>query len=147
MIDDGFMLDPELRPALSAWLGRELLPDVWRHCPTGHRILVVPTPSTDTYKGLIVKPRSVQEREAMEAGSGCIIGVGPRVGKPGAPHPVGVECEDPRDLLGQFVIFRKMGGVNIETTEEDSEFGGKHALLMLTDRDILLLGERLVLSE
>jgi len=147
MIDYGFLLDPELRPALYKWMGRTPNPDLWEQHVTGHRVLIVPTPVLETWKGILYKPRSAHEREQLEAGSGCVVAVGSRVGKPGAPHPVGVECDDPRDLLGRFVLFRQLQGVNLRTSEDDSEFGGQHALIMLTDRDILSVGQGLVMED
>ena len=147
MIDAGLLLDPELRPSLYEWLGREMNPDVWEYRVTGHRVLIVPTPVSEKWKGILYKPRSAHEREALEAGSGCVIGVGARVGQPGAPHPVGVECDNPSDLLGRFVLFRQLQGVNLRTNEEDSEFGGQHSLLVMTDRDILSVGGGLTMKE
>ncbi len=147
MIYEGYMLDPELRPSLYSWLGREMQADVWNYAPTGGRVLIVPAPVSEKWKGILYKPRSATEREEIEAGSGIVIGVGAQVGEPGAPHPYGVRCDDPRDLLGRYVLFRQHGGVNLRTNEEDSEFGGHHALIVLTDRDLLCLGWKLTLGE
>jgi len=140
---EGFFLDEPTRKRLAEKLGRELSPEIWEHQLAGHRVLIVPEPVAERTKGLLYKPRSAVEREQMEMGAGWVIAVGPLVGAPGAPHPVGVCCDDPRDLLGRHVLYRSFSGVNLKTSEEDHEFGGQFALIVLTDRDILAVGDGL----
>jgi hypothetical protein len=70
-------------------------------------------------------------------GSGWVVSVGPLVGRTGAPHPVGVLCRHPSDLLGRLVLYQMYAGTNLRTSQEDTEFGGQFSLVVLTDRDIL----------
>ena len=67
-------------------------------------------------------------------GRGTVLAVGPLVGSPGAPHPVGIVCEDPRDLLLATVIFFAWAGKTLKEGDMDAEFGGN--LVVMTDRDI-----------
>jgi len=140
---DGFCLDEPTRKRLHERIGRELPSEVWEHSPVGHRLLIVPEVVSERTQGMLYKPRTAIDREALEMGAGWVVAVGPLVGAPGAPHPVGIVCEHPRDLLGKHVLFKSHSGVNIKTDQDDTEFGGKHALLVLTDRDILAVGEGL----
>jgi co-chaperonin GroES (HSP10) len=140
-VSRGQTLPPERRAALHAKLGRELSPEVYDLILTGHRVLVVPEPVSERTKGLLYKPRSAIEREQLEMGAGWVIAVGPLAGQLGAPHPVGAHCDHPADLLGRRVLFKAYSGVNLRTSEEDTEFGGQYALLVLTDRDLLTLSE------
>ncbi len=133
----GFVLPPGLRrSALALLLGRSLPDDVWDQQLTGHRLLVVPEAVSEKLAGgLLWKPRSVQKRQELEIGAGFVIAVGPCAGQVGAPHPVGVLCAHPTDLLGTHVLFKQYSGTNLRISEEDSEFEG--LLLVLTDRDLL----------
>lgn len=128
------------RAALDLILGRKLPDEVWEQQLTGHRLLVVPEPVSERVAGgLLWKPRSVQQREKLEMGAGYVIAVGPCVGQPGAPHPVGVLCVQPTDMLGTHVLFKQYSGTNLRISDEDTEFEGN--LIVLTDRDILAWSE------
>lgn len=133
----GLTLPPGPRRVdLAALLGRELPPEVWDQQLTGHRLLVVPEPVSERIAGgLLWKPRSVQKRQELEMGAGWVLSVGPCVGQPGAPHPVGLLCTQPADLLGAHVVFKQYSGTNLRISEEDTEFEGN--LICLTDRDVL----------
>ena len=133
------VLPLERRSALLAKIGRELHPEVWELRMVGYRMLVVPEPAGETYKGLIHKPRSAQEREALEMGAGYVIAVGPLVGSDERANGLAgaVGLSHPADLLGARVLYRAYAGTNLRTNEEDAEFGGKFSLTVLTDRDIL----------
>lgn len=134
----GFVLSPDLRPWLHTVIGRELHPDLYRMHPQGHRLLVVPDPVSErTGSGMLYKPRSAQERQELMMGAGRVVAVGPLVGAAGAPHPVGLLCNHPADLLGRHIYYESYAGTTIRTNEEESEFGEKFSLVMLTDRDIL----------
>jgi hypothetical protein len=139
----GACLNPEERDRLAKKLGRVLSEEVWQHSITGHRILVCPEPVSDRFKGLIYKPRSATEREGLEMGAGWIIAVGPLAGSGDEWFPGGLIAKAPADLLGLHVIFKSHNGVNIKTSEEDTEFGGQFSLLVMTTRDILMVGEGL----
>jgi len=136
----GFTLTPTQQEWLHKQLGRDLPPEVYRDSMTGHRILVAPKPVSERWGGMLFKPRSAQEREQAEMGVGWVVSVGPLVGAAGAPHPTGVLTRHPADLLGRQVIYQQYAGTNIKTNEEDTEFGGKFSLLVLTDRDVLQVG-------
>lgn len=124
------------RASLAVLLGRDLPEEVWAQQLTGHRLLVVPEPVSERVAGgLLWKPRSVQKRQELEMGAGWVLSVGPCVGQPGAPHPVGVLCTAPTDLLGAHVLFKQYSGTNLRISDEDTEFEGN--LLILTDRDVL----------
>lgn len=135
-MEEGFALDENLRPRLHEALGRELPTAIYEGYPPGHRCVVAPEPTSEKF-GLLYKARSTMDREQLEMGAGWIVAVGPRFGAPGAPHPVGMVCSDPREALGRHVYFRSFSGVNLKTTLEDTEFGGQWSLIILTDRDIL----------
>lgn len=139
---EGFVLTKDRHDALAERLGRTLSDEVWSYAMTGHRVLIVPEPVSERHKGLLYKPRSAVDREELEMGAGYVISVGPCVGQPGAPHPVGVLCEHPSELLGRRVLYRQHSGTIIKTTEEDTEFGGQFALIVLTDRDLLAVGRQ-----
>lgn len=124
------------RAALAILLKRDLPAEVWEQQLTGHRVLVVPEPVSEQMAGgLLYKPRSVQKRQELEMGAGWVIAVGPCVGQPGAPHPVGVLCTEPAALLGAHVLFKQYSGTNLRISDEDTEFEGN--LIVLTDRDLL----------
>jgi hypothetical protein len=142
-ITEGSCLDAEQREALAKKIGRTLPDEVWAHSVSGHRILICPEPVSDRFKGLIYKPRSATEREGLEMGAGWIIAVGPLAGSGDDWFPGGLFCKEPQDLLGLHVIFKSHSGVTIRTNEEDDEWGGKAALLVMTTRDILMVGEGL----
>jgi co-chaperonin GroES (HSP10) len=133
----GFVLSVSGIAELEKRIGRSLPPELWTRHLTGHRILVVPEPVSERTRGLLYKPRSAIEREQLEMGAGWVVAVGPLVGQEGAPHPVGVLCSHPTSLLGRHVLFRQYSGVNLKTSQEDTEFGGPYALIVLTDRDVL----------
>ena len=139
----GHSLSPEQRDALAKRLGRVLAEEVWDHTVTGHRILICPEAVQDKYKGLLYKPRSATEREGLEMGAGWIIAVGPLAGSGDDWYPGGLLCEHPSDLLGLHVVFKSHSGTTIKTSEEDTEFGGQFALLVMTTRDVLMIGEGL----
>lgn len=137
-IAPGVVLPATRRAALHALLGRTLTEDAWAENLTGHRVLVAPEPVAERTKGLLYKPRSAVEREQLEMGAGWIIAAGPLAGQAESQqHPVGLISQTADDLLGLHVIYRQYSGINLKTTEEDTEFGGQFALVLLTDRDIL----------
>ena len=139
----GYQLSPEQKEALAKKIGRILPAEIWEHSISGHRILICPEPVADRFKGLIYKPRSAQEREGLEMGAGWIIAVGPMAGQEDGWYPGGLRSMTPSILLGRHVIFKSHSGVTIRTNEEDDEWGGKAALLVMTTRDILMVGEGL----
>lgn len=142
-IVQGVSLSLMQRDHLAKRLGRVLSEEVWTHSITGHRVLIVPEPVADRYKGLLYKPRSATEREGLEMGAGWIIAVGPLAGSGDDWYPGGILCKHPSDLLGLHVIFKSHNGINLRTSEEDTEFGGQFSLLVMTTRDILAIGEGL----
>lgn len=137
----GWKLPENRRKELYKLLGRELSPEVWEYQITGHRVLIVPEAVSERTRGLLYKPRSAVEREQLAQGAGWVIAVGPLVGQPGAGYPGGVLCGNPQDLLGCHVVWSRYTGVNLKTSEEDTEFGGNYSLLVMTDRDLLAVRE------
>jgi len=103
---------------------------------TGHRCLVGKDKADSMYKGVLHKPMRSVEDEENEMGSGWIIAVGPLFGDGKAPHPTGVVCEDPRDMLCKRVYFQMWCGKVLRTDEDDSEFESKDSLIIMTDRDL-----------
>lgn len=140
MLSVGCCLNQDQRDKLAKKLGRVLSEEVWTYSVTGHRILICPEPVQTTYKGLIHKPRSAQEREALEVGAGWIISVGPMAGSGDEWFPGGLRCEQPHELLGLKVLFQSHSGKVIKTSDEDTEFGGQFSLLVMTTRDVLMVG-------
>lgn len=137
MILHGLILSPEQRERLVKRTGKDFSEEVWRQQMTGHRMLVCPEPASRTYKGSIFLPSSAVERQKLEMGAGWIIAVGPMAGAQNGilPHPGGLMAEKPEDLLGLHILYRSHQGINIKTSDDDSEFMGD--LIVLTDRDAL----------
>lgn len=137
----GSSLPETLRKTLHEKLGRELPPEVYAQNITGRRILVAPQPVDEKW-GLLWKPRSTTEREKLEMGTGWVIAVGPLVGNAGAPHVAGsVLCDEPEDLLGHKILFKKYTGVALQMAADEDEWGG--SLTCMTDCDVLAIGEKL----
>jgi hypothetical protein len=65
-----------------------------------------------------------------------VIAVGPLAGDGKAPHPTGIICAHPTDLLGLHVYYQMWAGKVFRTDDDDQEFEGKDSLIVLTDRDI-----------
>lgn len=135
----GFSLPPQKHAALHERLGRELDPRIYELTLQGHRLLVAPDPVDRMHKGLLFMPASAIERQQINMAAGTIIAVGPLVGSPGAPHPVGALCRHPRDLLGAHIIYQAHSGFTLRTGPDDDEFGGPTALVIMTDRDISVI--------
>ena len=130
----GFTLDQTLAEAK---LGRKLDPRVYTTTNMqGHRLLIARDTAEEMYKGVIAKPRAAIDREQNESGAGLVIAVGPLVGRadPPAPHPTGVLCDHPTDLLGKRVCYFMYAGKVFRSEDEDSEFSA--GLVIMTDRDI-----------
>ena len=103
---------------------------------TGYRCLVGKDKADAMYKGLLHKPLRAVKEEENEMGSGWIIAVGPLFGGGNAPHPTGVVCDDPRELLCKHVYFQMWAGKVFRTDDDDGEFESKDSLIVMTDRDI-----------
>jgi len=137
---EGFTLSLPLRERLARRIGRELPPEVWAYHPQGFRLLVAPEPVSERV-GLLWKPRTTIDRQKLQAGAGWVIAVGPLVGSGGNTLAGSVLCPHPSVLLGHHVLFKMYSGTDLRISEEEEEFSG--SLLMLTDRDILAVGEML----
>ena len=103
---------------------------------TGNRCLIGKDKADDMYKGILHKPMRARQAEENEMGSGWVIAVGPLFGAGNAPHPAGVVCEDPRDLLCKHVYFQMWAGHVLRTDDGDAEYESKDSLVIMTDRDI-----------
>ena len=139
----GCHLPAEQRERLYKILGSSINAEVWRYHITGHRLLVCPEPASRTYRGTILLPESAVERGKLEMGAGWVIAAGPMAGTSEGlvPHPGGILCVDPSDLLGVHILYRSHQGINIRTGDDDTEFMGD--LIILTDRDVLAWGDKL----
>ncbi len=135
-IYEGYRMDKVQRILVEQKLQRTLPNELFNMDLTGHRCLVGMDRADEMYKGLIQKPKSAIDAEQVAAGAGWVISVGPFFGAAGAPHPVGLQCKDPRDMLGRHVYFQMWQGKVFRTDEDDEEFSGKLSLVLLTDRDI-----------
>lgn len=100
----------------------------------GHRMIVLRDSVSQQRASGIYIPPAAAERIQDGMGRGIILAVGPLCGSPGAPHPVGISCGDPRDLLLAAVIFFQWAGKTLKSGDIDSEFGGD--VVVLTDRDV-----------
>lgn len=138
-IRTGFVLPREQRLRLYYNIRRALPGIVWEVNLTGHRVLIAQDKASEMARGLIHKPASTVRQEQREAGAGYIIAVGPMVGQPGAPHPVGLECTHPADLLGAHCYHASWTGKVFRTDEADEEFDTESHLVIMTDRDIQAL--------
>lgn len=136
MIARGYTVAPQNRAELHQRLKREIPEAVYGLHMQGHRMLVALDPADEMYRGVLLKPKRAVEREQTEMGSGWVVAVGPVVGQPGAPHPVGLMCDAPEDALGLHVYFQMWTGKVFRTDEDDEEFSGTMSLVVLTDKDI-----------
>lgn len=127
----GYSIDPALFEPI---LGRELDPRVYQLDLLGHRLLIARDTAEELHKGLIAIPPAVAEREQWETGAGWVVAVGPFVGQGGSPHPVGLVCGHPKDVLGKHVFFFAHAGKVFKTDRSEGEFTA--GLVILTDRDI-----------
>ncbi len=133
---EGYSVSGADRFKIEIELKRDLPKELFEMSVCGHRALVGMDRADEMYKGLIQKPKSAIDAEQVAAGSGWVIAVGPLFGAAGAPHPSGVQCDDPRDMLGRHVYFQMWQGKVFRTDDDDEEFSGKLSLVLLTDRDI-----------
>lgn len=113
---------------------REFDPRVFQMTPSGSRILVAREEAPEEFgdSGLIV-PENV--RQQNPPGAGWVIGVGDMVGKGTAPHPHGIRCLSPKDLLYKRIIFG-MYGLNELVTQPYRDGGFETRFWVLTERDI-----------
>lgn len=132
----GFSVPTNERLALYRRLRRPLPEAVFDVQMQGHRLLVAQDKVSEMARGIIHKPKSTVDEEQRSSGSGYIVSVGPLCGQDGAPHPVGIVCDNPYDLLGKHVYYGMHAGKVFRTDDDDEEYGGKVHLIILTDRDI-----------
>ena len=116
--------------------GRNVDPRIQYLQPTGHRLVVLKDLPVDESEGGILIPDTAQE----ELGGGLVVSVGPLVGQGPAPHPVGLLCDTPQDLLYKHVIFGQWVGHVLKLSVMDREFETKN-YWVLTDRDIWMVDE------
>jgi co-chaperonin GroES (HSP10) len=137
----GYTLEPKDRDQFHLKIGRILDPRVYQLDLLGHRILVAQDLAEEMYKGVIAKPKRSVDQEQREMGSGRVVAVGPLVGDGNSPHPTGLVCAHPTDLLGKQVFYQMYAGKVFRTDDDDEEFGGVQALIILTDRDVQAVNE------
>jgi co-chaperonin GroES (HSP10) len=127
----GFTARPEV---LEPLVGRRLPPFLYQMSMLGHRLLVARDTRQERSKGGIYIPRTTQEADQMSTGAGWVVAVGPLVGSGNAPHPVGLLCENPWDILAKHIFFFAYSGQVFKTSSEDREFISQY--MVTTDRDI-----------
>ena len=113
---------------------RKFDPRIFNMSPCGSRMLIVREEAAETVgtSNLIV-PKIVQERNPP--GAGYIVAVGDMVGRGTAPHPHGVRCNEPSELLYRRIIFGMYSGNEFVTQPyKDGGFATKYWIM--TDRDV-----------
>ena len=137
----GATLSPTQQERLHKLIGRVLPPVVYAHTMSGRRVLVAPEPVRHKTEGGLWKPTSVREREQMEMGAGWVVAAGPLVGSDHCGHNAGsILCKSPEDLLMRHVIYQVHAGGNLKLSDDDTEFGGETAIVVMTDMDIWMVG-------
>lgn len=107
---------------------------VFQMTPTGSRLMVVREKAPGEFGDTgIVIPESVQLKNPV--GAGYVVSVGDMVGQGTAPHPHGVRCDSPRDLLYKRIVFGMYSGSEF-ITQAYRDGGFETVFWVLTERDI-----------
>ena len=109
-------------------------PRIFNLSPCGSRMLVVREKAPEEYgnTGLVVPETA---RQKNPPGAGYVVAVGNTVGMGSAPHPHGVNCENPGDLLYKRIIFGMFSG-NEFITQPYKDGGYETTFWIMTDRDV-----------
>ncbi len=107
-------------------------PRVFKLAPCGSRILLVREEEV-TKVGHVIIPDTTALKNPP--GAGYIIAVGDMVGAGTSPHPHGVRCDNPAELLYKRIIFGMFSGAEFHT-QSYKDGGFATAYWLLTDRDV-----------
>ena len=107
-------------------------PQVFKYGGCGSRLLLVRDKNVSEVGGLFV-PDNIQQKNPP--GSGFVISVGDMVGQGTSPHPHGIRCEHPSNLLYQHIVFGMFSG-NEYITKPYRDGGFVTEYWVMTDRDI-----------
>ena len=133
MIHPGYVCTPA---EFLRWTSKPMHPALPSVHLTGARLMVMRDEPPESWKGTIVIPDTVRDKNPP--GIGVVVGVGPLVGVLTPVYPGGLQLDHAQEALGMVVYFTMYSGIGLRLDLRDTEFKGKagYDIIILADRDI-----------
>lgn len=118
---------------------RRLAPPVYDMPMNGSRMLIIRDLAPEEYRmDEDGPPIMIPDTAAKDPpGIGFVVSVGDMVGQGQAPHPHGIQCETPADMLYQRVVFGMWSGKEFRVNF--LQRGYECNFWVLTDRDVWMV--------